>query len=113
MKKTLILLCWLLLMGTKISVAQDVNLQDYYLQIDEAIKHSPEYVAKHEIKIGLQRKALKLETTPSGKFQCNYRLYELYKPFVSDSAIYFLKQCIELAKQMKDQSASVRCWQTV
>ncbi len=109
MKKTLILLCWLLLVGTKMSVAQDINLQNYYLQIDEAINHSPEYVAKHEIKIGLQRQALKRETTPSGKFQCNYRLYELYKPFVSDSAIYFLNQCIELAKQMNDPSALVRC----
>ena len=69
MKKTLILLCWLLLVGTKMSVAQDINLQNYYLQIDEAINHSPEYVAKHEIKIGLQRQALKRETTPSGKFQ--------------------------------------------
>lgn len=109
MKKTLILLCWLLLVGTKMSVAQDINLQNYYLQIDEAINHSPEYVAKHEIKIGLQRQALSRETTPSGKFQCNYKLYELYKPFVSDSAIYFLNQCIKLAKQMNDPSALVRC----
>ena len=109
MKKTLLLLSWLLLMGTQISVAQDLNIQDYYSQIDEAINHSPEYVAKHEIKIGLQRQALKRETTPSGKFQCNYRLYELYKPFVSDSAIFFLNQCIDLAKQMNDQSALVRC----
>ncbi len=109
MKKTLVLLCWLLLVGTKMSVAQDINLQNYYLQIDEAINHSPEYVAKHEIKIGLQRQALKRETTPSGKFQCNFRLYELYKPFVSDSAIYFLDQCIALAKQMNDPSSLVRC----
>ena len=96
-------------MGTKMSVAQDINLKDYYSLIDEAINHSPEYVAKHEIKIGLQRRALKQQTTPSGKFQCNFRLYELYKPFVSDSAIYFLTQCIELAKQMNDASALVRC----
>ena len=109
MKKTLVLLSCLLLVGTKMLVAQDFNLQDYYKQIDEAINHSPEYVAKHEIKIGLQRQALKRETTPSGKFQCNYKLYELYKPFVSDSAIFFLNQCIDLAKQMNDPSALVRC----
>lgn len=109
MKKTLLLLSWLLLVGTKISVAQDINLQDYYKQIDEAINHSPEYVAKHEVKIGVQRQALKRETTPNGKFQCNYKLYELYKPFVSDSAIYFLNQCIDLAQQMNDPSALVRC----
>ena len=100
MKNLFILLTFVLLAGTGMSVGQNINLQDYYLQID---------VAKHEIKIGLQRQALKRESTLSGKFQCNYKLYELYKPFMSDSAIYFLHQCIALADQMNDPSASVRC----
>ena len=90
-------------------MAQETNLQDYYRQIDNAIDHSSEYVAKYEIKIGLQRQALARETTASGKYACNFKLYELYKSFVSDSAIYFLQQCIALANQMNDHSASVRC----
>ena len=98
---------FLLIVGS--AEAQDVNLNDYYRQIDEAIKHSSEYVAKHEMKIGQARQALYLETTAEGKYQRNYRLYELYKPFVSDSAIYFLRQCIELADKINDKSASVRC----
>ena len=109
MNRLFLLLAWMLLAGSAVSVAQDNNLQDYFRQIDEAISHSSEYVAKHEIKIGLQRQALQRETTPSGKYTCNFELYELYKPFMSDSAIYFLRQCIALADQMHDPSASVRC----
>ena len=109
MNKLFIFLTILLLTGTSTLVAQDINLHDYYLQIDEAINHSPEYVAKYEIKIGLKRQALNRATTPNEKFQCNYDLYELYKPFISDSAIYFLHQCIAIANQINDQSAAVRC----
>lgn len=88
---------------------EDVDLEEYFSQIDEAIDHSPEYVAKHELKIAEQRRTLAQEATAEGRFQRNFRLYELYKPFVSDSAIYFLRQCISLADGMGDRSAAVRC----
>ena len=77
--------------------------------IDEAIAHSQDYVAVHELKIGEARRALSLETTSKGKYQQNFRLYELYKPFVSDSAMYFLRQCISIADGMSDMSSAVRC----
>ena len=89
--------------------APDINLKDYYRQIDEAISRSSEYVAAHELKIGAARQTLRRETTDEGRFNANFKLYELYKPFVSDSAIYFLQQCIALADQMNDRSADVRC----
>lgn len=100
---------FLLASVTLTAAAQHIDLEDYYRQIDEAISCSAEYVAQHEMTIGEQRQALEHEETDEGKFQRNYRLYELYKPFVSDSAIFFLKQCISLAHKMNDQSASVRC----
>ena len=43
------------------------------------------------------------------KYEESYQLYELYRPFVSDSAIYFLRQCISLAQEEGDQEADVRC----
>ena len=85
------------------------DLQVLYQRIDEAIAHSPEYVAQYEIKIGEARRALDGETRPEGRFQRSFRLYELYKPFVSDSAMYFLRQCIQLADGTGDRSSSVRC----
>ena len=85
------------------------NLTEYCQQIDEAIAHSQDYIAAREQKIGQARHALTLETTPRGKYQQNYQLYELYKPFVSDSAMYFLRQCVSLADGMDDPSSAVRC----
>ena len=85
------------------------NLTEYCQQIDEAIAHSQDYIAAREQKIGQARHALTLETTPRGKYQQNYQLYELYKPFVSDSAMYFLRQCVSLADGMGDPSSAVRC----
>ena len=85
------------------------SLKDYCTQIDEAIEHSADYVAAHEKKIGVARHALSLETTAKGKYQLNYQLYELYRSFVSDSAMYFLGKCITLADGMGDASGAVKC----
>ena len=85
------------------------DLSTYCQQIDDAIAHSQDYVAAHEKKIGVARRALSMESTPKGKYQKNFSLYELYKPFVSDSAMFFLRQCISLADGMGDKSAAVRC----
>ena len=85
------------------------SLKDYCNQIDEAIEHSTDYVAAHEKKIGVARHALSLETTAKGKYQLNYQLYELYRSFVSDSAMYFLGKCITLADGMGDASGAVKC----
>jgi hypothetical protein len=85
------------------------DLKAYCMQIDDAIAHSPDYVAAREQKIGETRSALAVEITPRGRYQYNFRLYELYKAFVSDSAMYFLQQCISLADGMHDYSSTVRC----
>jgi len=89
--------------------ASQKDLAEYCRQIDEAIAHSQDYVAAHEQKIGEARRALALETTPMGKYQQNFRLFELYKPFVSDSAMFFLRQCIMLADGIGDRSSAVKC----
>ena len=108
MKKLLILLSLHFSLFT-LSAFGRSDLTAYCQQIDEAIAHSQDYVAAHEQKIGKTRQALAMETTPQGKYRQNFRLYELYKPFVSDSAMYFLRQCISLADGMGDLSSAVRC----
>ena len=109
MIQRLLFLTFLLLTAGMASGAEDTDLQEYFTQIDEAIERSPEYVAQHEQKIGDERRVLAQEATQEGRFLRNFRLYELYKPFVSDSAMYFLRQCIILADRMGDRSAAVRC----
>ena len=108
MKKLLTLIVFHLSLVVAMAAPQK-DLEDYCRLIDEAIARSPEYVNAHEHLIGEASRALALETTPRGKYQQSYRLFELYKPFVSDSAMFFLRQCITLADGMGDRSAAVRC----
>ena len=109
MKKILLLAISLFMMVGMALATPHKNLQEYCQQIDDAIAHSPDFVAAHEQRIVEARRALALETTPTGKYQRNFQLYELYKPFVSDSAMFFLHQCITLADATGDGSAAVRC----
>ena len=108
MKKILLLSVLLTVVGVG-SAARHHDLTSYCKAVDEAIAHSADYVAAHEQKIGVARRELAYETSAKGKYQCNYKLYELYKPFVSDSAMYFLRQCIALADGMGDVSSAVKC----
>ena len=108
MKKLLLLFIFHTFLFTLQAFGQR-NLTEYCQQIDDAIAHSQDYIAAREQKIAQARHALSLEATPRGKYQQNYLLFELYKPFVSDSAMYFLRQCISLADNMNDQSVAVRC----
>ena len=108
MKKGLLIALLISFVGSMLA-DEKKDLAAYCKQVDEAIAHSADYVAAHEKKIGEQRKALALEATARGQYEHNYRLYQLYKPFVSDSAIYFLSQCIRLADGMGDKSDAVKC----
>ena len=88
--------------------AQGTDLESLCKKIDETIAESPRYVAQREAAITTARHAFELSKGRQ-KYDDGYRLYELYRPFVSDSAIYFLRQCIALAEEQGDKAASVRC----
>ena len=98
----------LLLLPIFVQAQEHVDLDSRFRQIDEAIAESPLFVAQREAKIASARHAFE-QTSGQQKYEEGFRLYELYRPFVSDSAIYFLRQCITLAEQQGDHAASVRC----
>ena len=104
-----LLIALLIAMVTTVMADGKKSLADYCKQIDEAIAHSADYVAAHEKKIGEAKHALNFEASDKGKYQLNFQLYELYKPFVSDSAMYFLGKCIALADKLGDASGAVKC----
>ena len=83
-------------------------MESRYREIDNAIAESPRFVAQREAKIAVARRAFE-QASGRQKYDESYRLFELYRPFVSDSAIYFLRQCIDLAEQMGDMSAAIQC----
>ena len=88
--------------------AQQVDLVSRYKQIDEAIAESPRYVAQREARITAARHAFE-QASGQQKYEEGYRLFELYRPLVSDSAIYFLRECIALAEEQGNHATSVRC----
>ncbi|MBR6193827.1 MAG: transcriptional regulator [Prevotella sp.] len=107
-QKLLATLHVLLLLPIFVQAQEHVDLDSRFRQIDEAIAESPRFVAQREAKIASARHAFE-QTSGQQKYEEGFRLYELYRPFVSDSAIFFLRQCITLAEQQGDHAASVRC----
>ena len=103
-----LLITLLILLPTAVQSQEAANFESRLRQIDEAIAESPRFVAQREAKIASARHAFE-QASGKQKYEEGYRLYELYRPFVSDSAIYFLRQCIMLAEQQGDYSAVVRC----
>lgn len=74
------------------------NLPDYLIsQVDEAVNRSDEYIAQKEKRITLLRMQLRQIRDADGEYQTAFRLYEEYKPFINDSAIFYLNRCITLA----------------
>ena len=103
----ILLTATLILLSTALR-AQSTDLESRLQLIDEAIAESPRYVAQREAKITAARHAFG-QASGKQKYEESYRLFELYRPFVSDSAIYFLRQCIQLAEQSGDHASSVHC----
>ena len=102
------LLTTLVTLLSAVVCAQIPDLESRCQEIDKAIAESPRYVAQREAKIAVARRAFE-KSSGRQKYDESYRLYELYRPFVSDSAIFFLRQCIELAEQQGDHSSAIRC----
>ena len=81
---------------TSIVLAQSPDIESRFQEIDKAIAESPHYIAQREAQITIARHTYE-QVTGKQKYDAGFKLYELYRPFVSDSAIYFLRQCISLA----------------
>lgn len=92
-----------------VNQAHGLNIDKLCQPIDEAIRQSPQYVAAYEQTISTARYAYEHETDLKRKYEKGFRLYQLYRPFVADSAMYFLQQCVALAEQTGNRSGVVRC----
>lgn len=80
--------------------AEERNLEELYSQIDEAIEHSPQYVAAYESKIKDAKDALDREWSKEKKLERLLQIYDLYKAYNNDSALFYLQLYIDQAEQM-------------
>ena len=77
--------------------------------IDEAIDHSAQYVSRKEQRIRQLQQQLSKAKNLHAEYQLSLRLYEEYTPFVNDSAIIYLKRCIEIARKTGKPSEVGKC----
>lgn len=107
MKRTLLLLT-VLLAGLSLS-AEEYDLQAIYEQIDDAIDHSPEYVADYERQIEDKRLQYVKATAPEEKYQLAFELYERYKAFMNDSALYYIDEAEQWAIRQNKWNRAGNC----
>ena len=98
MKHSLIVLLLTMILP---ATAAERNLKELYRQVDDAIDHSPEYVAAYESKIQEAKDAYMREWSSEKQLERLYQLYEMYKAYNNDSALAYVQHYIDLAEEMK------------
>ena len=107
MKK--LLLTILTMLSILPTFAQIDDLLVIYQQIDDAIDHSPEYVADYERQIEEKRQQYVRAITSEDKYQLAFKLYELYKAFMNDSALYYIDEAEQWAVKQGNSARVGNC----
>ncbi|MBR5687058.1 MAG: transcriptional regulator [Prevotella sp.] len=84
-------------------------LDSLYQCLDEEIERFPEYVSMHEKEVALLTHELNQATDDELRYDLSFRLYDKYRAFINDSAIYYLNQCIGLAERLQQTSRAGEC----
>lgn len=78
------------------------SLDSLLFQLDKSIEKSEIYVNKRDARIEeLKRRAAKA-TNPTDLYTLNMELYKEYKPYISDSAMFYLNKNIMIADSLND-----------
>ncbi|MGJ1263394.1 DUF6377 domain-containing protein [Sphingobacterium spiritivorum] len=82
---------------------------DVEKKLDDLILRQHYFVKKREDMIaGLKQQAALVKREPGKYFDANYRIYEGYRKFQSDSAIAYVLKCQTLAHELKDDALRIR-----
>ena len=108
MQRLLFIVCFFLTEGLVMG-AENTDLRECYRQIDEAIDHSPEYVAEYERQIEEKRQQYLRAVTAEDRYQLAYSLYEQYKAFMNDSALAYLDLAEQWAQKQGQQERVGNC----
>ena len=97
MREALLTLLFMVLLP---AFGQEQDLKSLYQQIDEAIEHSPEYVADYESRIDKAKTACRAETSPERRLPLLMQVFDLYKAYRNDSAMAYIEQYIQQAEKL-------------
>ena len=95
-----LLLTWLIMFLATSSFAQEKDYKSLLIQIDKAIEESPEVVRQYERQIEETRQQYLHARQPEEKYERAFSLYERYKSFMNDSALYYLSEAMHWAERM-------------
>ena len=84
-------------------------LDSLYQCLDDEIERFPEYVANHDKEVALLTHELDQAHDEELRYDLSYRLYDKYRAFINDSAIYYLNQCIRLAERLNRPARAGEC----
>ena len=79
------------------------------LQIDQLIERSPEIVGQYERQIEDTRQQYLHASRPGEKYERAFALYELYKSFMNDSALYYLSEAMRWAERQGKKAQAGNC----
>ena len=79
------------------------------LQIDQFIERSPEIVGQYERQIEDTRQQYLHAGSREDKYERAFALYELYKSFMNDSALYYLSEAMQWAERLGRQAQVGNC----
>lgn len=94
-----LLLTGLFVTSVTFSTAQEKDSRAILDQIDDAIEQSPKTVEQYERQIEDVRLQYVHARQADEKYEKAFKLYELYKSFMNDSALYYLNEAEQWAEQ--------------
>ncbi len=90
-------------------IAQGNKTDSLIHQVDEAVNNASLYIAKREKHIVRLRNRLDKMHDNREAYHVAFKLYEAYKPFVNDSAIFYLNRCIAMATALNNRQHANLC----
>lgn len=102
-KMMMILMClWGMPMGGILAQGLEpkADLKLVYHKLDEAIAMSPKYVADFERQLDKQKHLFEGEADAGKKLSYGMELFEMYRSFKNDSALYYIRRSITLADSL-------------
>lgn len=109
MKKIFIFTLLSLLSCTSLTAAGTIDLEQEYRKLDKAIEKTDIYVRERENHIQAYKTARGATNDTRVQYDLNRNLYDLYRPYMSDSAIHYISRCIMLAERMNDPIRADEC----
>lgn len=89
--------------------AKDIRLDSLLHAIDRSMDNAQQYVAVRERHITQLKRQYEEAADDRSRYDIAFNLYEGYRPFVNDSAVFYLNQCITLASRMNDVQKVNEC----